>query len=321
MFIPRLVAAICSVGFLVLEAGVAFGQDFPNRPIRVVAGALGGGSDFTSRLLAPGVSSALGQSVLVDNRGGDIIPGEIVAKAQPDGHTLLLTGSSFWLVPFLYKGVPWDPVRDFVPVTLAADNPNILSVHMSVAANSVKELIALAKSKPGGLNYSTGGAGGSSNLAAELFNSMAGTNIVRVTYKGGGPAAQALVAGEVHLTFATTSATVPLVKSGKIRPLAITSLQPSPLAPNLPTVAASGLPGYESGSSYGIFAPAKTPAATVNRINQEFVRVINRPEVVERFFATGVRAVGSTPEELASTVKSEIAKYGKVIKDVGIRAD
>ncbi len=321
MLIPRFIAAIFSVGFMVLGAGVVPGQDFPNKPIRVVAGSLGGGSDFTARLISPGVSSSIGQSVLVDNRGGDIIPGEIVAKAQADGHTLLLTGSSFWLVPFLYKGVPWDPVRDFAPVTLAADNPNILSVHPSVAANSIKELIALAKAKPGGLNYSTGGAGGSSNLAAELFNSMAGVSIVRVTYKGGGPAALALATGEVQVTFATTSATTPHVKSGKIRPLAVTSAQPSPLAPNLPTIAASGLPGYESGSSYGIFAPAKTPAAVINRLNQELVRVINRPEVTEKFFSTGVRAVGSSPQELAATVKSEIAKYGKVIKDVGIRAD
>ena len=321
MLIPRFVAGICSVGFMVVGASVACAQDFPNRPIRVVAGALGGGSDFTSRLLAPGVSSALGQSIIVDNRGGDIIPGEIVAKAPPDGHTLLLTGSSFWLVPFLYKDVPWDPVKNFIPVTLAADNPNILSVHPSVPVNSVKELIAYAKAKPGAVHYSTGGAGGSSNLAAELFNSMAGVKIVRVNYKGGGPAALALAMGEVQITFATTSATTPHAKSGKIRPLAITSAQPSPLAPNLPTIASSGLPGYESGSSYAIFAPAKTPAAIVNRINQEFVRVINRPEIVEKFFTTGVRAVGSSPQELVATVKSEMDKYGKVIKDVGIRTE
>ena len=320
MLLSRLIVGMWPVGLMVLGAGAVCGQDFPNKPIRVVAGSLGGGSDFTARLIATGLSSSMGQSVLVDNRGGDIIPGEIVAKA-PDGYTLLLTGSSFWLVPFLYKGVPWDPVRDFAPVTLAADSPNILSVHPSVAANSVKELIALAKAKPGGLNYSTGGAGGSSNLAAELFNSMAGVNIVRVTYKGGGPAALALASGEVQVTFATTSATTPHATSGKIRPLAVSSAQPSPLAPNLPTIAASGLTGYESGSSYGIFAPAKTPAAVINRLNQEIVRVINRRDVTEKFFNTGVRAVGSSPQELAATVKSEMAKYGKVIKDVGIRAE
>jgi tripartite-type tricarboxylate transporter receptor subunit TctC len=257
----------------------------------------------------------------VDNRGGDIVPGELVARAQPDGHTLLVTGSSFWLVPFLYSSAPWDPIKDFLPVTLAANSPNILSVHPSVPVNSVKELIAFAKARPGAVNYSAGGAVGATTLAAELFISMAGVNIVRINYKGGGPAVLALVAGEVHLTFATTGATTPFVKAGKLRPLAITSAQPSPLAPNLPTVAASGLPGYESGASYAVFVPVKSPAAAINRLNHEIVRALNRADVKEKFFNTGVRTVGSSPEELAATVKSEMIRLGKVIKDVGLRPE
>ena len=321
MLTRRTLVRVFSVGMMMLGAGAACGQNFPYKPVRLVAGSIGGGSDFAARLVATGLANALGQSVVTDNRGGDIIPGEIVARTAPDGHTLLLTGSSFWLVPFLYSNVPWDPVKDFTPVTLVGGSPNILVVHPAVAANSVRELIALAKTKVGALSYSTSGAGGSSNLAAELFNSMAGVKIQRVGYKGSGPAVVGLLAGEVQLTFATTSAAAPHLKSGKLRALAVTSLQPSPLVPNVPTVASSGLPGYESGTSYSIFATAKTPAIVVKRLNQEIAREVHRPEVTDKFFNVGVKAVGSSVEELVATMNSEMSRLGKVIKDVGIRAE
>ena len=246
---------------------------------------------------------------------------DIVVKAAPDGHTLLLHAGNIWLAPLLRDHVSYDPLRDLSPVTLTSTAPNILVVHPAVPANSVKELIALAKARAGAMNYSSGSTGSSSHLAAELFKAMAGVNIVRITYKGTGPALTALLAGEVQAMFPSAGGVVPHIKSGKLKAMAVTSAQPSALFPGIPTVAASGLPGYESASVAALFAPAKTPAVIINRLNREVVRFLRTTEASERFLSSGVETVGSSPAQLAATIKSDIARMGKVIKDAGIREE
>ncbi len=300
---------------------MAFSQNFPHKPIRMVSPGPGGGADFAARLIAQGISGPLGQQVIVENRPTGVIPGEIVARALPDGYTLLVSGNSFWIGPFMQDHTPYDPVQDFAPVTLAVGSPNILVVHPAVAANSVKELIALARAKPGVLNYASASAGGSVHLAAELFKYLAGVNIVRIPYKSSGVSITALVGGEVQLTFSNAAPVVPHVNAGRLRALAVTTLQPSALFPELPTMAGSGLPGYDVASVYAIFAPAKTPSTIVNRLNQELVRLLNRTDVRERFIAAGVATIGTTPQGLADAMKREMTSMGKVIRDAGIRAD
>ncbi|MBI4191815.1 MAG: tripartite tricarboxylate transporter substrate binding protein [Betaproteobacteria bacterium] len=317
---PRFLVSTVSVTMMVLGAGVVSGQTFPNKPIRIVTGGVGGGLDFAARLIAPGLLSSLGQPIIVDNRGSIPAP-EIVARASADGHTLIFYGSPFWLAPFMRKNVPYDPVKDFSPITLAVTAPNVLVVHSSVAANSVKELIALAKAQPGKLNYASSSLGSAGHLGTELFKAMAGVNIVEIPYKGGAQVLNALIGNEVQLMLANAGGVAPLLKSGKLKVLAVTSPQPSALLPGVPTVAASGLPGYESVTFFGVFAPAKTPAAVIDRLNQEIVRVLNQPDVKERLLTAGVEVVAGTPEQLAVAVKSEMAALGKVIKDVGIRAE
>ena len=303
---------------MAVGSGGVSGQDYPTRPIRIVTSEAGGGNDLTSRLIGQGLSATLGQPVITDNRG--ITGYDLVAKASPDGHTLLLHGAPFWLAPLLQK-MPYDPVRDFSPITLAIRQPNLVVIHPSLPVNSIRELIALAKAKPGELNYGAASLGSSSHLSAELFKSMAGVNITRIGYKSGGAASNALISGEVQLLFVSPASSAPFVKSGKLKALAVASAEPSPLAPGIPTVAASGLPGFESLSMAGVFAPAKTPAAIINRLNRDIVQVLHQTGVRERLFSTGVEIVGNSPAELAATVRSEIAKYGKVIKDAGIRIE
>jgi tripartite-type tricarboxylate transporter receptor subunit TctC len=321
MLLPRIIVWMVSVGMIGLSAGVVSGQDYPSKPIRMVSPGPGGGADFVTRFIAQGISGPLGQQVVVENRPAGVIPGQIVSKAQPDGYTLLVNGNSFWIAPLMRDNIPYDPVRDFSPIASAVGSPNILVVHASVAASSVKELIALAKSRPGVLNYASASAGGSVHLSAELFKYMAGVNIVRISYKTSGTSVNALVGGEVQLMFANAPSVMPHVKSGRLRALAVTTLQPSALLPELPTVASSGLPGFEVASVYALFAPVKTPAAIVNRLHQEVVRFLARTDVKEKFFAAGVEPVGGSPEELAAAMKSEMARMGKVIKDAGIREE
>jgi tripartite-type tricarboxylate transporter receptor subunit TctC len=305
---------------LVLNSGAVSGQDsYPSRVVRIVTPATGGGSDVLSRLIAPGLTGRLGQQVIVDNRGA--IASEIVAKAPPDGYTLLINGSPLWLLPLLRPHMPWDAVRDFAPITLAVSSPSMLVAHPSLPVKSVKELIALAKAKPGQLNYAAGTIGAAPHLAGELFKFMAGVSMVRVPYKGSGPGLIGVMTGEVELMFPGAASAWGYVKQGKLRGLAICSAQPSELFPGLPTVAASGLPGYESVSPQGIVAPARTPATIINRLNQEIVRVLNSAEVKERLANSGIQVVGSSPEEFAATMKSDMARIGRLIKDAGIRAE
>jgi tripartite-type tricarboxylate transporter receptor subunit TctC len=307
---------------LALCGGAAFAQDYPSKPIRIVVPGAGGGGDVAARLLAPAIAAPLGQPVLIDNRPIGFIPADTVAKSAPDGHTLLFSGSGMWLQVFLRNDVPWDPVRDFAPVTLTVSTPNLVIVNGSLPVKTLKELIALAKARPGQLNYGGSGSEGSPNhLAAELFKSMAGVNIVRVPYKTNAQSVTDLLSGEVQVMFSTPGGVMQHVKSGRLRALAVTTAKPSALVPGVPTAATQGLPGYESISVYGVFAPAKTPAAAISRLNQEIVRALNRPDLKEKFLATGTEVVASSADELAAFVKYEMTRLGKVIKDLGIRGE
>lgn len=316
----RSAAALISIGFIVLGSGSASGQAYPNKPIRLVTAAAGGNNDGTARIVAQGLSGPLGQPLIVDNRPNGVIPGEIVSKAAPDGYTLLVYNNGFWLGPLLLKS-PYDPVRDFLPISLTDSTPSIIVVNPSLAANSVKELIALARSKPGELNYATTGGGSSSYLAGELFKALSGVNIVNISYKGVGLALIDLMAGRVQLMIPPSTATAPHVKSGKLRALAVTSAVPSPFYPGVPTAAESGLPGYELVSRTGVFAPAKTPAAIIKRLNQELVRYLQGAEAGQKFRNAGVETVGSSPEQFAAIIKSEISVFSKVIRKTGIRSE
>jgi tripartite-type tricarboxylate transporter receptor subunit TctC len=240
-------------------------------------------------------------------------------RAPRDGHTLLAVGSSHWLLPYLRDKAPFDPVKDYAPITLAVSSPNLIVIPSSVAAANVKELIALAKAKPGALNYASGSTGSSNHLAAELFKSMAGVNVVRIAYKGSSPALTDLLGGRVQMMFANAASVMPHVKADKLKALAVTSAQPSELVPGLPTVAASGLPGYEAVTIIGIFALADTPSAVIGRLNQEMVRVLQRSDIKEKFFGAGVETIGSTPMQLEVAMKAEMLMLGKLIKEAGIR--
>jgi len=314
----RTLAAIIVSGLLLVTQAL-HAQTYPTKPVRIVAGEVGGGGDFGARIIAQALAAPLGQEVIIYNHAGTVVPLEIVKKSPADGYTLLYYGASLWLLPFMRDNVTWDPIKDFAPITLAVSSPNLIVAHPSLAANSVKELIALGKAKPGTLSYASGITGSSSHLAAELFKVLAGVGILRITYKGIGPALTDVIGGQVQLSFANVSAGLPHVKSGKLKLLAITSAQPSPLVPSAPTVAASGVPGYESASIFCIFAPAGTPPAVITRLNQEIVRVLTQPDIKQKFFSTGVETVGSSPAELSAKLKSEMAKLGEVIKDAGIR--
>lgn len=310
--VPTMAIALC--------VGLVHGQAYPAKPIRIVTSLPGGSLDLTARLLAPPLSARLGQPVIVDNRGG-VLSMELVAKAPADGYMLLLASASLWLSEFLRDKVGWDAQRDYAPVSLLVTSPNIIITHPALPVNSVRELIALAKARPGELNYSTGQAGASAHLAGELFKSLAGVNIVRVAYKGQGPAMLSLVTGEVQLSFPNAASATPFVKAGKVKGLAVTTLQPSALAPGLPTAAASGLPGYESRSILGMFVPARTSPAIIEQLNQEIVRALNNADVRQRLFDSGSESIAGSPADLAAAIKSEVSTTGKMIRSLGLRAE
>jgi tripartite-type tricarboxylate transporter receptor subunit TctC len=310
-------AAMCLAGAVVFGAAPAAAQQYPYKPVRIISSGVGGGADISARLLTPGLSSALGQQFIVDNRASGIIPGEIAAKAPPDGYNILFYNNTMWVGP-LFQQTSYDAVRDFLPITLVSRSPNILVAHPALPVKTVRQLIDLARARPGQLNFATGSTGASNHIAAELFKSMAKVNMVRIPYKNGSQESADLMSGQVQLMFGSVSM-MPYVKSGRLRALGVTSREPSPLFPELPTVASAGLPGYESGSLYCMFAPAGTPAAIVSRLQQESARVLHTAEVKERYFRAGMEPVGGTPEELAGIVKTDIARLSKLIKDAGIR--
>jgi tripartite-type tricarboxylate transporter receptor subunit TctC len=290
----------------------------------LVGFAAGGGTDTTARAIGGPLSDALGQQIIVDNRPGAAgnIAADITAHSVPDGYTILMgTIAALAINPSLYEKLPFDPIKDFEPISLAVSSMNVLVVHPSVAAKNVKELIALAKAQPGKLTYGSSGVGGAGHLAGVLFDQLAGTKMIHVPYKGGAPAMIALVSGEVNLVFATAETAVPQVKAGKIRALGVTTAKRSALLPDLPTIAEGGLPGYEANNWYGLLAPAKTPAAIIERLNREVVKVLNMPKVKEQLFRSGLDASPSTPKEFSAYIKSEMAKWSKVVKASGAKAE
>lgn len=299
-------------------AGAAPAHKYPSKPIRIVTSEPGGGNDIVARLLAEGLTTSLGERVIVDNRG--IVAAEIAARATPDGYTLLIYGANIWLMQYLRNHVPWDPLRDFAPVTIAVSLPNILVVHPALPVKSVRDLIDMAKAKPGQLDYAAGTIGVSPHLAAELFKAMTNTNITRVPYKGAGPALNGLIGGETQLMFPNAGSAIPHIKSGRLRALAVSTARASPLAPGLPTIAAT-VPGYEFFAVICVYAPAKTPAQIVERLNRDSVRILNQPDVRAKLFNSGSEVVASTPQEFAAYIRADMARMGKVIKDAGIRAE
>ena len=304
-------------GTLIFTGGSVCSQDYPNRPIRMITGAPGGGIDFTARIVAQGLVATMGQPVVVDNRGGGggIMAGDMAAKAAPDGYTLMVYSANIWLLPYLQDNVRFDPVRDFAPISLVSRAPNTLVVQPSLPVTTVKELIAHAKANPGKLNYAHGGIGGSTHMASELFKNMTGVNIVPVAYKSNPAAYADLIANQVQVMFAVATSVAPLVAAGRLRAIAVASAQRTALAPGLPTIAESGVPGYENASMVAVFAPAKTPASLINRLNQEVVGYARRPDITEKYFNSGADVVASSPQELATIMKADMAKWSKVIKE------
>ena len=312
-------AALCVV------SGVAQAADtYPSRPIRmIVAYPPGGGTDQVGRVMADQLSQTLGQNVVVDNRGGATgnIGTELAARAVPDGYTLLMGNVAPNAVNVsLFKKLGFDPVKDFAPVSLVAVTPNILVTNPSIPVKTVKELIAYAKAKPGALNFPSAGVGSSSHLAGEMLKSMTGISMVHIPFKGGGPALVAVIAGEVQIMFATMPAAMPHVKSGKVKPVAVTTAKRSQAMPDLPTIAESGVKGYEASTWYGLLAPARTPQAIVTRLHGDTVKILAGP-TRQRLEVQGFEPEGGTPAEFTAYIKSEIIKWAKVIKEAGIPAE
>jgi len=310
---------VAAAAAIVATMAPAVAQEYPSKVVRIVTSEAGAGSDFVARLAAHGLTAAFGQQFIVDNRAGGVIAGDAVARSAPDGHTLLVYGNTLWLLPLMRKQMPYDPQRDFAPVTLAARGLFVLVVHPSLPVKSVKELIALARARPGELNFSTAAPGTTNHLASELFKSMASVNMVRVSYRGATSALNALMSGDVQVMFPGVASVKPHMESGRIRVLAVATAARSPQYPDLPTVAESGVPGFEAISATGFFVPARTPDAIVVRLNQEIVRVLQRSDVQQRVESMGLEPVGSTPAQLAAMIKEEVMRMGRVIREAGIQ--
>jgi tripartite-type tricarboxylate transporter receptor subunit TctC len=321
--LSRLGGAAVAMSVMATVASAAAVDDargFPSKPMRIIVGP---GPDIVGRLVGQKLTEAWGQQVIVETRpgGGGNIAGEMVAKATPDGYTLLLASAAYTINAALQPG-SFDLVKDFAPVVFCATAPFVLAVHPSVAARTVQELVALAKAKPGVLIYASSGNGTPPHLAGELFKSIAGVNILHVPYKNAAPALIDTVAGQVQMMFVITSVGLPQVQNGKLRGLGVSSAQRTPLAPSLPTIAESGLPGYEVIGWNGLIAPAGTPAAIVNKINAETSRALKQPDVMQRFSGAFYdMAPANTPEQYATYIRQEIAKWSKLVKETGARVD
>ncbi|MCE2999567.1 MAG: Bug family tripartite tricarboxylate transporter substrate binding protein [Betaproteobacteria bacterium] len=307
-----------------LQASQHEAQSYPQRPIRLIDPyAPGGGSGVVARLVAAKLSDAWGRQVVVDNRPGasGAIGTELAMRAIPDGHTLVMgTSGSIAISPNMNR-LPYDPVRDFIAVTQTSGQAMLVVLHPSLTVTTVKELIVLAQGQPGKLTYASSGSGGSGHLAAELFQSITKVRMIHVPYKGSGPAVQAVVGGETQISFNNILAVLPHVNGGRLRAIAVTSPKRAPAVPNLPTLAESGVTGYEAMSWNGIFAPAKTPRVIIAKLNAEVVKALNSPDVRDKLVAMGSDPVGSTPEQFAAYVRSEVARWGQVIRENNIRGE
>jgi tripartite-type tricarboxylate transporter receptor subunit TctC len=320
----RFFPAPLALVLLVMTGPVPAAGGYPVKPVRmIVAVPPGGPADTLARLVGPRLSGALGQTVVIDNRPGanGNIAYELTARAVPDGYTFVLVAAGVAINPSLYREVKYDPVKDFSPITLGIAVPNILVVHPAVAAHSVPELVALAKARSGQLAFASAGNGTSGHLALELFRMSSGIQVIHVPYKGGAPALAELIGGQVQALFSIAIAALPQVKAGKVRALAITSARRSAVAPELPTVAEVGFPGFEVVGWFGWLAPVKTPGDIVSRLHSEIVRVLQLPEIRERLLGLGADPVGDTPPQFAAYIKSEREKWAQVIRQAGIRID
>jgi tripartite-type tricarboxylate transporter receptor subunit TctC len=303
----------------------AAAQSFPTKPVHVIVPfPPGGAADLLTRALGKKLTEAWGQAVVPDNRpgAGGNIGADIVAKAPPDGHTILMGAVSTHAINvWLYKSLPYDPLKDFAPVTLVTSVPNVLVVHPSVPAKNVRELIALAKARKGELNFASGSTGSAGHLAGELFKTMAGVDMVHIPYKGAAPAVTDLLAGHVSLMFDNLASGLPNIKARRVRALAVTTLKRSPFLPELPTISESGLRGFDIGTWFGVFAPASTPREIVMRLNAEIARALQTPVMKERLATLGAEAMPNTPEAFAAFVKAEMAKYREIVRASGAKAD
>jgi tripartite-type tricarboxylate transporter receptor subunit TctC len=312
--------------FFAITCAAAHGQSsaYPTKPIRfIVANAAGGGLDVVARLVSPMLGTALGQQLIIDNRAGATgsVAAELTAKSAPDGYTMMIGAIGNLAVnPHIYKGLGYDPTKDFAPVTFAVSGSNVLVVHSSVPAKTLPEFIALARSQPGKLTYGSSGSGNAGHLAAELLSSMAKIQMVHVPYKGGAPAMTALLGNQTQVLFASPSTAIPQVKTGRVKGLAVTTLKRSLMLPDLPTIAESGFPGYETDNWYGVVVPAKTPRSIVNRLNAELTRALLAPDIKEALLKQGLEVAPGTPEAFGKYMRSEYEKWGKLIREAGIQA-
>ncbi len=314
----------CAAILAWLPGPASSAQKFPNRPVRLVAAFAPGGSvDLVARLLAQKLGESWGQQVVVDNRpgAGGNVSAEIVARAANDGYTIYICSASFVVNPSLYARTPYDPVKDFAPVSLVSIVQNVLVANPRLPAASVKELIALAKAKPGQIHYASTGSGTSGHLIMELFKSMAGVDLVHVPYKVIGQAQADLISGQVSLWFPTAPGALPHVKAGRMRLLAVAGAKRSPALPDVPTVSEAGVAGFEAATWYALLAPARTHREIIGRINGEIVRILKQPDVQERLTGLGIEIVGSSPDELARHIRAEIPKWARVVKQSGARVD
>jgi tripartite-type tricarboxylate transporter receptor subunit TctC len=309
------------VAFAAMFATPLHAAQWPARPIRLLTAGAGGGSDVASRVIAEALGARLGQPVVVDSRVGGVVIAEIAAKAAPDGYTFVLYSNGLWLAPLMLRKPTFDGFRDFTPITMVGAAPMVLVVNPALPVKSVGDLIALAKSRPGELTCATGPRAAAPHLAAELFKSMTGVDYLVVSYRSVGAGMTDLLGGRVQVMFPNAGAAMAQVKAGKVRALGVASLEPTPLAPGVPTIAESGLPGFESGGIFGLFGPAHLPADIVKRVNEEAVRVIHSPEAHDRLFAAGIDPAGTSPEALRRKMQADVAKMGKVIKAANIRLD
>jgi tripartite-type tricarboxylate transporter receptor subunit TctC len=306
----------------VLASAHAQDASYPSKPIRIlVPYPPGGAVDIIARSIGPTLSASMGQPMVVENRAGasGIVASENLVRSPPDGYTFIIVISSHAVNPSMYKKLPYDTLADFAPITLMAHGPNILCVHPSLPVKSVRDLIALAKSRPDDINYASFGNGSSTHLSGELFDIMAKVKMHAITYKGAAPAVTDVLGGHVLLMFGNMPVSLPLVKSGQLRALAVTSGKRSPAAPSLPTIAESGIPGYEVEEWWGALAHGKTPPAIVSRLNREIVGALRNPEVQSRLSAIGAELVGSSPEQFAAYIREEMSKWRKVIEQAGIQ--